>query len=54
VQMDLTYPNGVEDRRHFVFPIINRVQVVRAGQEPFQFMQWVTRAVFPIQSGHQN
>ena len=42
VQMDLTYPNGVEDRHHFVFPFINRVQVVRAGQEPFQFMQWVT------------
>jgi hypothetical protein len=42
VQMDLTYPNSVEDRHHFVFPIINRVQVVPAGQEPFQFMQWVT------------
>ena len=42
VQMDLSYPNGVEDRHHFVFPFINRVQVMRAGQEPFQFMQWVT------------
>jgi len=41
VQMDLTYPNGTEDRHHYVFPFINRVQVMRAGQEPFQFMQWV-------------
>ena len=42
VQMDLTYPNGTEDRHHYVFPFINRVQVMRAGQEPYQFMQWVS------------
>jgi 5,5'-dehydrodivanillate O-demethylase len=41
-QMDLTYPNGTEDRHHYVFPFINRVQVMRAGQEPYQFMQWVS------------
>jgi len=32
----------VHDRHHYVFPAINRVQVCRSGQEPYQFMQFVT------------
>ena len=42
IEMYLEYPSGVHDRHHYVFPAINRVQVCRSGQEPYQFMQWVT------------
>jgi len=39
-EMYLEYPNGVKDKHHYVFPFINRVFVTRAGNEPYQFMQW--------------
>ncbi len=42
IEMYLEYSNGVNDRHHYAFPAINRVQVCRSGQEPYQFMQWVT------------
>lgn len=42
VKMDLEYPNGTKDRHYHVFPAANRVEVMRSGQEPYQFMQFVT------------
>jgi 5,5'-dehydrodivanillate O-demethylase len=39
-EMELEYPNGTRDRHHHVFPSANRVEILRAGQEPHQFMQW--------------
>jgi 5,5'-dehydrodivanillate O-demethylase len=39
-QIELDYPNGTRDRHHHVFPAANRVEILRAGQEPHQFMQW--------------
>ena len=39
-EMYLEYPNGTKDKHHYVFPFINRVFVTRAGNEPYQFMQW--------------
>ncbi len=42
IEMYLEYPGGVKDRHHYIFPGINRVQVCRSGQEPYQFMQWIT------------
>ena len=39
-QIELDYPNGTKDRHHVMFPAINRIQIARAGQESFQFIQW--------------
>jgi 5,5'-dehydrodivanillate O-demethylase len=40
VRMYLEYPNGIRDQHHHVFPSINRVNVCRVGQEPFQLLQY--------------
>jgi 5,5'-dehydrodivanillate O-demethylase len=39
-RMALEYPNGIRDQHHHLFPAINRVNVCRVGQEPFQLLQF--------------
>jgi 5,5'-dehydrodivanillate O-demethylase len=39
-QIELDYPNGTRDRHHVMFPSANRIQIARAGQQSFQFLQW--------------